>query len=460
MRSLTTLRRVLLGSATVAAVLAGALAGAAPATAASPSPSPSVTAVPTAGTTTVVQATADCAVTPRIACVRGALRDDNGNGVKGVTIRLDGASGATASAVSNAAGAFVFTVTKGGTYRITLVTSTLPKGIKPLAAASRPIPVTLGQLQPAAFALKGTFKGSQTTSGPSTSELHLVLDQISGGLLLGLLLALASIGLSLIYGTTGLSNFAHGEQVTLGGLLAWLFAVVLGWNFLLACVVTVLLCAASGYLQDRFIWGPLRRRHLGLTQLMVVTIGLSLALEYVFQYFAGAQVHPVTTSIQINTGPLDLTPNAYLAMLISIVVLVAVGLLLQRTRIGRATRAVSDNRPLAAASGIDVDRIIRLVWTVSMGLSGLAGILYALVYGGINWSTGQAVLLLLFAATTLGGLGTAFGALIGSLIIGLVVQVSSLFLSGDMRYATALIILILVLLVRPQGILGRRERVG
>jgi neutral amino acid transport system permease protein len=143
-------------------------------------------------------------------------------------------------------------------------------------------------------------------------------------------------------------------------------------------------------------------------------------------------VLPVTTTVQRTTGPLDLTPDAYIAMLISVVVLIAIGLVLTRTRIGRATRAVSDNRALAAASGIDVDRIIRLVWTVSMGLAGLSGVLYALVNGGIQWSTGIQLLLLIFSAVTLGGLGTAFGALVGSLVIGVVVQMSSLVLSQNL----------------------------
>jgi branched-chain amino acid transport system permease protein len=193
---------------------------------------------------------------------------------------------------------------------------------------------------------------------------------------------------------------------------------------------------------------------------MVVTIGLSLALDYVFQFFYGTAVKPVSTEVQHITGPLDLTPTSYWSMLISVIVLIAVGLVLTRTRIGRATRAVSDNRALAAASGIDVDRIIRLVWIVSTALAALSGVLYALVNGGIQWSTGVQLLLLMFSAVTLGGIGTAFGALVGSLIIGIVVQMSSLVLSSELKYATALVILIVILVFRPQGILGRRERVG
>ena len=406
-----------------------------------------------------ISAASSCSADNTIGCVQGTLRDDNGNGVAKVTLTLSDAAGDKASTVSNSNGTYIFKVTAAGAYTLTLNTKTLPAGVK----AAKPVitvTATLGELQPAVISITGRPKGSVSTStGPPSLALQ-IWDQFSQGLLLGLLLALASIGLSLIYGTTGLSNFAHAEQVTLGGIMAYVFSIQLGFNFVVATVIAVIICAASGYLQDWLIWAPLRRRGLGLTQQMVVTIGLSLALEYVYQYFFGSQVLPVTTTVQRTTGPLDITPDSYIAMAISVVVLIAVGLILTRTRIGRATRAVSDNRALAAASGIDVDRIIRLVWTVSMGLAGLSGVLYALVNGGIQWSTGIQLLLLIFAAVTLGGLGTAFGALVGSLVIGIVVQMSSLVLSADLKYATALVILILVLLFRPQGILGRRERIG
>ena len=145
---------------------------------------------------------------------------------------------------------------------------------------------------------------------------------------------------------------------------------------------------------------------------------------------------------------------------ISIVVLAAVAFWLLRTRIGKATRAISDNASLAAASGIDVDRVIRIVWILGSALAGLSGILWAYFRPGIKWDMGTGILLLIFAAVTLGGLGTAFGALVGSIIIGLLVEVSTLWIPSDLKYVGALVVLILVLLVRPQGILGRKERIG
>ena len=144
----------------------------------------------------------------------------------------------------------------------------------------------------------------------------------------------------------------------------------------------------------------------------------------------------------------------------SIVVLLAFAFFLLRTRIGKATRAVSDNPSLAAASGIDVDRVIRIVWVTGAVLAGLSGILWAYFRPGVSWDMGFQILLLIFAAVTLGGLGTAFGALVGSIIVGLFIELSTLWLPSDLKYVGALIVLILVLLFRPQGILGRRERIG
>jgi len=134
-------------------------------------------------------------------------------------------------------------------------------------------------------------------------------------------------------------------------------------------------------------------------------------------------------------------------------------LALKLTRLGKATRAVADNPALAAASGIDVDRVIRLVWAVGAALAGLAGVLLGIAQQ-VNYAMGFNILLLLFAAVTLGGLGSAPGALLGSLIIGLFIQLSTLWVSPELKNVGALGVLIVILLVRPQGILGRAERIG
>jgi neutral amino acid transport system permease protein len=396
-----------------------------------------------------------CLPGPDKACIAGTLRTEDGV-LPDVTITVTDEAGTAQEAVTSETGKWSVQVDKEGTYTVALDEKTLPKDLD-VASAEITVKATFGGTIPALFDVR------TSSYDASTSKVDELIQSGVNGLRLGLLLALASVGLSLIYGTTGLSNFAHAEQVTLGGMLGYLFVNNWGLSLWIGGVLVVIATAFTGYAQDRILWQPLRRRGLGLTQMMIVTIGLSLALQYVYQYSVGAgtvRVVQDNPSVQ-NWGPITITNQSLVAMGIAVVVLGAVGYALLRTRIGRATRAVSDNPALAAASGIDTDKVIRLVWTVAMGLAGLAGLLYALVVNGIKWDSGLQILLLLFAAVTLGGLGTAFGALLGALVIGLVVEVSpALGMPGDFKYATALLILILLLLVRPQGLLGKPQRVG
>jgi branched-chain amino acid transport system permease protein len=137
----------------------------------------------------------------------------------------------------------------------------------------------------------------------------------------------------------------------------------------------------------------------------------------------------------------------------------AVGVALVFTRLGKATRAVADNPSLAASTGIDVNRVVRLVWTIGGALAAMSGVFLS-INDGVKFDMGQHLLLLVFAAVVLGGLGTAFGAFIGAMLIGVFVQMSTLVVSPELKYVGALAVLIVVMLTRPQGILGRRERIG
>lgn len=159
-------------------------------------------------------------------------------------------------------------------------------------------------------------------------------------------------------------------------------------------------------------------------------------------------------------GPITTDAPTLTSAGIAILVIIGVTIFLYQTRLGRATRAVSDNAALAAASGINVEQVVRIVWIISCGMAALSGVLLGIYLNGISWNTGATLLLLMFAAVTLGGLGTANGALVGSLIIGIVADMSSLIIPNDMRYASALAILIIVLLIRPQGLFGKQQRVG
>jgi branched-chain amino acid transport system permease protein len=196
--------------------------------------------------------------------------------------------------------------------------------------------------------------------------------------------------------------------------------------------------------------------------MMIVSIGLSLLLRYLFLYQFGGGTESFADyrgQAGVAVGPITLRPLDFISMALATIVLVAVGFGLLRTRLGKATRAVADNPALAAASGIDVDRVIQTVWVGGAALAGLAGILLGLAQQ-INFQMGFQILLLVFAAVTLGGLGTAFGALIGSIVVGLFIELSTLFVPTELKNVGALAVLIVILLIRPQGILGRRERIG
>jgi len=404
-----------------------------------------------------------CTVSPTNGCIQGTITDSDREPVEGVAVDVTGPGGFAQTATTADTGRWSVSVTAAGSYTVAVDQDTLPKGqyLTNAKDAQRTVTASLNANVGQIFQLSDQ-QGVVTNDDATSVTPQRAWQQFASGIRLGLLIALASVGLSLIYGTTGLSSFSHGEQVTLGGLLAYLFANQLGWNIWLTGIVVTLLCAATGYLQDAAIWRPLRRRRISLTQLMIVTIGLSIAAQYAFQYFFGAstvriqQGNPETVAF----AGVTLTVQSYVAMAIALVVLVATGLFLAKTRFGRATRAVSDNPALASASGIDVDRVIRFVWTLAAGLAGLSGVMLGLVLNGVNWQTGLQLLLLMFASVTLGGLGTAYGALVGSMIIGIVVELTNLVLPGDFKYATALVILILILLFRPQGIFGRAERIG
>jgi branched-chain amino acid transport system permease protein len=291
-----------------------------------------------------------------------------------------------------------------------------------------------------------------------------------GGLVFSLLLAMASLGLSMIFGTTGLTNFAHGELITFGALVAFGIdrmsgdITIGGANITMVTAVVVATVASVifGWVQDRWLWKPLRRRGTGLIAAMIVSIGFSVFLRNVFQYIAGADNHNYsqwTNPAPWHIGPIDITPKSVGVMGVAIVVLLAVTFAVQRTRIGKATRAVADSPALAASSGINVDRVISVVWSVGAGLAGMSGVLLGMTQG-FDYQLGFKILLLVFAAVVLGGLGSVWGAIIGSLVIGIFIEVSTLWVPAELKFVSALGVLIIVLLFRPQGILGRAERVG
>ena len=397
--------------------------------------------------------------------VRGTLRTTSDDGedlfVEDVNfIVTDEAGTEVGIGVTDSEGNWSVELPGAGTYSVLLDESTLPEGVPLRNPDNNPLTVEIGEgdSRPTLFPL-----GEATSAAGSTIEaVQLFVD----GLKLGLIIAMSAIGLSLIYGTTGLTNFAHGEMVTFGALMAYLFNVTgvfgITTSLIVAGLLSVVVSAVAGGLFNGLVWAPLRHRGASLIAALIVSIGFSILLRYLMLYqFGGRSRFYSDYQLQekYDLGWFTLAPKDLFIILFSTFVLIVVGIGLQKTRAGKAMRAVADNRDLAESSGIDVEQVIRWVWIVGGGLAGLGGVLFGLTEA-LSWEMGFRILLLMFAGVTLGGLGSAYGALVGSVIVGIFIQMSTLVIPSDMKNVGALLTLILILLVRPQGLLGRPERVG
>jgi neutral amino acid transport system permease protein len=394
--------------------------------------------------------------------VQGTLRqevDGEREPVEGVDITVADRDGnEIATATTDADGEWSVALPGAGAYSATLVEETLPDDVELRDPERGALEFTIrpGQQRTLLFPL-GEREGAAATWLPRVAQVT------ANGVKFGLIIAMTAIGLSLIFGTTGLVNFAHGELVTFGAVVAF-FLNAQGPEIPLvfAGVVAVAAGGALGGGLERGLWRPLRTRKTGLIQMLVISIGLALVLRHVLLIFFGGRSRPYADyAVQraVELGPILLTPRDMTVMALSVALLVGVGLLLQRTRIGKAMRAVADNRDLAESSGIDVQRVILFVWVLGAALAATGGVFLGVVEN-VSYIMGFRLLLLIFAGVILGGLGTAYGAMVGSLVVGLVTELSTLFFSTELKYVWGLLVLSLVLLFRPQGILGVRERIG
>ncbi len=418
--------------------------------------------------------------------LKGTLRDPEGEPLEGVAITVSGDGGEVGTASSGGDGEWQVDRPGPGTYTVTLDTGTLPDGVqtrnvggdvltdvvvRPQQARTVIFPlVPAGTAQeestsaPSATSSAEASPGDDTTPPPSEGGgNNRVLQLVVEGIKLGAIIAITAVGLSLVFGTTRLINFAHGELVTLGAMVAFFFSTSpLTLPLVVAALFAVAAGALTGGTMERVLWRPLRRRGAGLIQMFIISIGVSLFLRHVLLVLFGSrrrQYGEYAVQESLDFGPVSITPRDLIVVLLSGLVILGVAFMLQRTRIGKAMRAVADNHDLAESSGIDVNRVVLVVWLVGGGLAALGGVFYGLTQA-VYWDMGFNLLLLMFAGVILGGLGSAYGAVIGSLVVGLIAQLSTLWFPTELQYAWALLVLIVVLLVRPQGILGRVERAG
>jgi neutral amino acid transport system permease protein len=396
--------------------------------------------------------------------VKDQVRDANGRAdnqpVPEVTITvLDEAGVEVGSAVTDAKGVALIVVPGKANYVVKIDESTLPDGLVLAADATAEQTVSADSFITNKRIVNFFTGKSQSVK---TSTVDKWSQRFADGVRLGLVIAMCSVGLSLIFGTTGLTNFAHGEMVTFGAMVAYAFNSA-GLHILLAAPLAVVAGGLFGYALDGLGFSRLRKRGVGLISQMVITLGLSIAFKNLFLWRFGGRDKPYlnyTNQVGKRFGPVVMTQRDFVITILAIIVLVVVAMTLQYSRLGKATRAVSDNVDLASATGINSAKVIRIIWVAGGALAALGGVFRGLDEQ-VGWDMGTALLFLMFAGITLGGLGSAYGALVGGFVIGVLVEMSTLFgVPTELKRVPALVILILILLIRPQGILGRSQRVG
>lgn len=255
-------------------------------------------------------------------------------------------------------------------------------------------------------------------------------------------------------------NFAHGDFLTLGAFVAFAVNVSAGLPLALAVAAALAAVAIMGLSFEYAIWRPMRGKGAGMLQLLLMSLGLSFVIRYMIQFIWTGSSRKLNVDTFQAWNPFDLTISRIQVIVIvsAGIILTLVSVMLKKSTLGKSMRALSDNFDLAEVSGINTGRIIAVTWLLAGGLAGLAGVFAAVYQTTFDSDTGFRLLLSVFAAVILGGIGSAYGALAGGLMIGLAQEWSTIFVSPTYKEAVGFLILILVLLIRPDGIFGRAAR--
>ena len=296
-----------------------------------------------------------------------------------------------------------------------------------------------------------------------------MMQYFADGIIAGATLALGAIGLTLTYNILRFANFAHGEFLTFGAYFALLFAsfvagaqtigpLTFGWGFLLAVAAALVLTALLALVLDRLLFRPLRRSNVIVT-LVIASFGASLMLRNVVVFVWGSRPEYYSRNIALSSEifpGVRVSGDEIFVVALTAVLMLALHLFLTRTSLGRSMRAVSDDPTLARVAGIDVRAVIRWTWIIGGGLAAVAGILFGLTVQ-ISSEMGFNLILPMFAAAILGGIGSIYGAVLGGLIIGLAQEMSVPLIGSAYKPAVAFLLMFAILLVYPKGILGERS---
>jgi len=272
------------------------------------------------------------------------------------------------------------------------------------------------------------------------------------GIAIGSVIALAAVGLTLTYGILKLSNFAHGDYMTLGAYLTWFFNIN-GLNIPIAMFCSALGTVVAMLVAEFLLWQPMRKQRATPTTLIILSIGLALFVRnsILFVWGGSNQFYDIPPAPATDVLGVKIAFYRLVAIALAVVAAIVLHFILQNSKIGKAMRAVADNIDLARVSGIDVDRVILWTWVITGVLVALAGTTYGLITV-IRPNMGWFLILPMFASVILGGIGNPYGAIAGALIIGVAQELSVLFLDPAYKQGIALAIMVVILLVRPRGL--------
>lgn len=273
------------------------------------------------------------------------------------------------------------------------------------------------------------------------------------GIAVGSIIALAAVGLTLTYGILRLSNFAHGDFLTLGAYLTFLLNTIGVSNIWVAMILATAGTVGAMLLSEKLLWAKMRKIRAASTTFIIISIGLALFLRngIILIWGGGNQSYKVPISPAIDIGGLKIAQAKLIITILAILAILALHYLLQNTKIGKAMRAVADDIDLARVTGINVDQVITATWVITAVLTSIGGSMLGLSEG-VRPNMGWFLILPLFASVILGGIGNPYGAIVGGFIIGIAQEVSTPLIGSQYKQAVALLIVIIVLLVRPKGL--------
>jgi branched-chain amino acid transport system permease protein/neutral amino acid transport system permease protein len=287
--------------------------------------------------------------------------------------------------------------------------------------------------------------------------MTIFLASVGFGLVTASVLAVAAVGFTLQFGVTDVLNLAYGAVMIAGAYLAYVMNQA-GLNIWVGLVVAVVACSAGSVLLNSGIYTPFQRRGATPITMVIVSLGMTLIIEFGTQAIAGGTSvsYTMAQGPSVRAGGLVLTAVQLAVIGLSVLVMIGTHVLLRYTRLGKAMRATAANKTLARNCGIRTSRVITLTWAITGALCGLAGVIFAMDAGSFDATSTDLFLILILAATFLGGPGQAYGAMLGAVVIGLATEISAAYITPSYKYVVAFVALLLILGLRPTGLLGAR----